>query len=312
MATTTTTIQETSYVTEKPLTTSDRPQLERLAVDDPATTHTKVVELVRRDGGVVITGLADEDHVTRMREQLKPAFEADIPDASGFFPTTTRRATGLLGISEGCVDLATNKLWIDVANEILTSTCRPWYGEKRAHFVSKPILAGTFGFQIHPGSRQQDLHRDDSDYHLPQGLDSCMLGLLVALTETTAENGATLVIPRSHTWDSERAPKDEEAIPVELEPGDALIFGGNVFHAGGANKTRDEIREVVGLFMCKGFMRPEENHWLAVPPPVAKKLSPQVQRLLGYGISPPAVGFYRYKDPMQVLFGVEDEETVRL
>lgn len=161
MATTTTTIQETSYVTEKPLTTSDRPQLERLAVDDPATTHTKVVELVRRDGGVVITGLADEDHVTRMREQLKPAFEADIPDASGFFPTTTRRATGLLGISEGCVDLATNKLWIDVANEILTSTCRPWYGEKRAHFVSKPILAGTFGFQIHPGSRQQDLHRDD-------------------------------------------------------------------------------------------------------------------------------------------------------
>lgn len=76
--------------------------------------------------------------------------------------------------------------------------------------------------------------------------------------------------------------------------------------------ARDEIREVVGLFMCKGFMRPEENHWLAVPPPVAKKLSPQVQRLLGYGISPPAVGFYRYKDPMQVLFGVEDEETVRL
>lgn len=73
-----------------------------------------------------------------------------------------------------------------------------------------------------------------------------------------------------------------------------------------------DIREVVGLFMCKGFMRPEENHWLAVPPEEAKRLSPQVQRLLGYGISPPAVGFYRYKDPMQILFNVEDDETVQL
>ena len=77
-------------------------------------------------------------------------------------------------------------------------------------------------------------------------------------------------------------------------------------------QCRDEIREVVGLFMCKGFMRPEENHWLAVPPEKAKRLSPQVQRLLGYGISPPAVGFYKYKDPMQVLFDVEDGETVHL
>lgn len=153
--------QEASDLTQKPLATSDRPQLEHLAADEPGTTHAKVVELVRRDGGVVVTGLANKELVTRIRKELKPAFEADIPDESGFFPTTTRRATGLLGVSDGCVDLATNKLWIDVANEILTSTCRPWYGETRAHFVSKPILAGTFGFQIAPGSRQQDLHRDD-------------------------------------------------------------------------------------------------------------------------------------------------------
>jgi hypothetical protein len=140
---------------------SGRPHLESLAAHDPGTTSAKVVELVRRDGGVVITGLIDKAHTLRIRKELKPVFEADVPDKSGFFPSTTRRATGLLGVSDGCVELATNKLWIDVANEILTSICRPWYGEKRAHFVSKPILAGTFGFQISPGSRQQELHRDD-------------------------------------------------------------------------------------------------------------------------------------------------------
>ncbi|OQV09475.1 hypothetical protein CLAIMM_13593 isoform 1 [Cladophialophora immunda] len=177
MAAITTITQQASCPAQKLRTTSNHPQLKRLAVDDPSTTCAKVVELIRRDGGVVITGLADKDIVTRIRKELKPVFETDIPDESGFFPTTTRRATGLLGVSDGCVDLATNKLWIDAANEILTSTCRPWYGEKRAHFVSKPILAGTFGFQIAPGSRQQDLHRDDSQR---LSLFPVMIGCFVA------------------------------------------------------------------------------------------------------------------------------------
>lgn len=161
MAPTTIATETALPLAEKFNAASGQPQLERLVANDLGTTSAKVVELVRRDGGVVITGLIDEAHTLRIRQELKPVFEADVPDKSGFFPTTTRRATGLLGVSDGCVELATNKLWIDVANEILTSTCRPWYGEKRAHFVSKPILAGTFGFQISPGSRQQDLHRDD-------------------------------------------------------------------------------------------------------------------------------------------------------
>ena len=47
-----------------------------------------------------------------------------------------------------------------------------------------------------------------------------------------------------------------------------------------------------------------------VPPEQAKRLPPQAQRLLGYGIGLPSLGFMEYQDPMRVLFGVEDEETV--
>jgi hypothetical protein len=47
-----------------------------------------------------------------------------------------------------------------------------------------------------------------------------------------------------------------------------------------------------------------------VPVEKARNMSVQVQRLLGYGISPPGMGFYRYQDPMRVLYGVEDEEIV--
>jgi ectoine hydroxylase-related dioxygenase (phytanoyl-CoA dioxygenase family) len=33
-------------------------------------------------------------------------------------------------------------------------------------------------------------------------------------------------------------PLDEEAVPAELNPGDALIFVGNMYHAGGGNITK--------------------------------------------------------------------------
>lgn len=64
-----------------------------------------------------------------------------------------------------------------------------------------------------------------------------MIGCVTALTKTTKENGATVAIPGSHLWGPERQPLDEEAVPAELEPGDAFIFLGNLYHAGGANVT---------------------------------------------------------------------------
>lgn len=64
-----------------------------------------------------------------------------------------------------------------------------------------------------------------------------MMGCLLAVTKSTYENGATLVVPGSHKWDPERSPKKEEAVPAELDVGDVLIFNGNVYHGGGANKS---------------------------------------------------------------------------
>jgi hypothetical protein len=64
--------------------------------------------------------------------------------------------------------------------------------------------------------------------------------------------------------------------------------------------------------MCKGIYRQEENQYLMVPPEVAKarNLSPAALRLLGYGMCPPALGFYQYQDPMKVIFGVDDAAVV--
>lgn len=49
------------------------------------------------------------------------------------------------------------------------------------------------------------------------------------MTKTTKENSAFIVIPKSHLWRPDRCPLDEEAIPDELEVGDAMIFVGIVW-----------------------------------------------------------------------------------
>ena len=68
-----------------------------------------------------------------------------------------------------------------------------------------------------------------------------MLGCVTAITKTTKENGATICIPGSHLWGPDRCPYDHEAVPAELEPGSALIFVGNLYHAGGGNITTYEF-----------------------------------------------------------------------
>ncbi|GLB09532.1 hypothetical protein AtubIFM57258_005455 [Aspergillus tubingensis] len=275
-----------------------------------ATSTDVLVEAIRRDGGVIVESLITRDAAEQIKQDLKSHFDKDIPDKYGLFPPTTQRATGLLGISDACVDLACNPTYVNIANALVSSSYSFWRGDHKVTVSGKPIISSTAGFRVTPGSKQQVLHRDDNDYHPHDAQLPVMIGCVTALTKTTKENGATVAIPGSHLWGSERQPVDEEAVPAELEPGDAFIFLGNLYHAGGANVTETDYRETVGIFLCKPMLRPAENQFLVVPLERVKSMKPQAQRLLGYGVCEPGVGFMHYQDPMRVLFGVEDEETV--
>jgi len=289
---------------------SETPSLVRVKAEE--TNADKLVEILKRDGGVIVENFISKEAAAQLREDLKPYFEADGGDLSGFFPTTTRRATGLLGISNGFVDLALNPLYDDVTSRILTSEYTYWLGQERHTSVSRPQISSTVAFQVNPGSKQQDLHRDEIDYHTQEGEEPMMMGAVTAVMKTTKANGATVVIPGSHKWKGDRCPQEYETVAAELEPGDTLMFLGNVYHAGGANTTTNEARETVGIFCCKGMYRQVENQYLMLPPEKAKNLSSKAQRLLGYGISPPFCGFAFYKDPMESMLGVVDEHTVKI
>ena len=138
------------------------PQLARFDANNPATTSASLVEALNRDGGVIVENLFSLDLAAQIRAELKPYFDTDRVDKSGFFPETTQRASGLISISEGCIDYLTKPLLIETVNAVLSSTYSFWVGEKAKTVTSKPQISSTVGFRVNPGGTQQALHRDDA------------------------------------------------------------------------------------------------------------------------------------------------------
>ena len=138
---------------------TNAPQIERL--DAKTTTAEAICEIINRDGGVVVENFISKELAQRIKDELKPIFDADVGDKSGFFPSTTQRATGLIAKSPACVDLVTTSLLIDVANALLSDTYSHWYSQKKVTVTTKPIISSTVGFRVNPGGAQQVLHRDD-------------------------------------------------------------------------------------------------------------------------------------------------------
>lgn len=138
-----------------------KPSFVRLDAAKVSTTPAQVIEVLEREGGVIIENLISQELAQQIKTDLKPHFDGDTPDKYGFFPETTQRASGLLGISDACVELACNPLYISVANAMVSSSYTFWRGDHQETVSGKPIISSTVGFRVNPGGRQQVLHRDD-------------------------------------------------------------------------------------------------------------------------------------------------------
>ena len=89
-------------------------------------------------------------------------------------------------------------------------------------------------------------------------------------------------------------------VAVTMTAGSALLYAGSLWHGGGANTT-ERPRIGVVLHYSAAWLRPVENHVLAVPPAVVRTLSPRLQELLGYNVYPPFVGYVDGRHPRRLL-----------
>jgi ectoine hydroxylase-related dioxygenase (phytanoyl-CoA dioxygenase family) len=121
-----------------------------------------------------------------------------------------------------------------------------------------------------------------------------------AIDDFTEANGATHVVPGSHLW-VERTPATDEPVSRAVMPaGSLMFFLGSVFHGGGANTTGQPRLGVILEYLA-GWLRQQENQYLAVPRDTARALPEQLQRLLGYDVYPTFMGNVDGRHPLKAL-----------
>jgi ectoine hydroxylase-related dioxygenase (phytanoyl-CoA dioxygenase family) len=181
-----------------------------------------------------------------------------------------------------------NELMLAIMDDVLGPHC-DWYQ-----------LNLSQGIRIHPGERQQVPHRDEEMWPCAKGRAEYLVNVMWALSDYTAENGATRLWPRSQFDSLSREVTEENAVIAEMPRGSALVYLGSVTHCGGANRS-SEPRTGLILSYSLGWLKQYENAFLTYPPQVARQFSKPIRDLLGYRIHRPNLGGYEGQDPA-VLF----------
>ena len=161
-------------------------------------------------------------------------------------------------------------------------------------------LSAPAGIAIGAGETAQPLHPDDAIYPLARPHAELVVNVMWPLEDFTVANGATRIVPGSHRWTDRQPGPDTSTVAIEMPAGTALLYLGSVWHGGGANQTERKRLGVV-LHYAVAWLRPVENHVLAVPPEVARALPERLQELLGYNICPPFIGYVDGRHPRKLI-----------
>lgn len=206
----------------------------------------------------------------------------------GFYGERTKRFGRLLARSNWAETMVMHPLITGIAERVLA----PWCDTVQLNLTQAVAL--------HPGALRQLPHRDQDMWRGAIGEVEYLVNVMWPLTPFTRDNGATLVWPRSHGVRALDPAIPSSESPVEMSPGSALIFLGSTLHGAGGNRT-NAVRRGCIVSYCLGWLKPYENQWLAYPPEVARRFSPELAALVGYRQHRPNLGNYEGQCPSVLL-----------
>jgi ectoine hydroxylase-related dioxygenase (phytanoyl-CoA dioxygenase family) len=266
----------------------------------PDADLTEVVDVLERDGAIVVENFVDDGTLAALWADFGPSLDAQNFEDSWYNGTRTKRVSSLFARTTHLTSVVTQPLYLGAARAIMQKPVPMWIGKSRVEMTPSIQISGTQVIQIWPGQGRQPLHRDDALHLRRHPGPTSRVQLMLAMSDFTAQNGATLMIPGSHLWDDERPPLQEEALPSEMAAGSGLIWLGGTYHGGGKNAS-DAPRTGLTLALDLGNLRQEENQYLAVPREAVLAYPPEVRRLLGYDRCPPGLGWYEMEDPYELV-----------
>jgi hypothetical protein len=255
-----------------------------------STSAERVVEILNRDGAVVVDSLVTTRFMDELGEELRPYIEATKPGPDSFSGRRTRRTGALIARSPKSRELVMHPLALE---------------------TTRLLLTGATGFRLHltqaiaigPGEPAQPIHRDQWAYDFfsfPKGYE-VQCNTIWAMTDFTIENGGTRVIIGSNHFDDGLRFAEADSEGTEMSKGSVLFYTGSVYHGGGANHS-NATRVGINITYNRSWLRQEENQYLATPLEIARTLPVELLRLMGYARGAYALGYVGdLLDPIAVI-----------
>jgi len=250
-----------------------------------------ITEHLRRFGYAIVENVADAAALDRLEAEAMPYIEASAAGRDEYDGRHTRRTGQLIARCPASRELVMHPTVVGTVGSFLDH-------------VTAVQLHLTQIISIEPGESAQKLHRDQMafdffpfppDYHV-------QCNTMWALSDFTVENGATRIAPGTSAMSDDEA-AEVDTIAAEMSRGSVLFYDGKVLHGGGANRS-DGVRRGVNITYAVGWVRQEENQYLACPPDVARTLDDDLLQMMGYQEGAFALGYVGdQQDPLAVLRG---------
>lgn len=311
------------------LTLEGQPQFSIDAVDYDVDNVDEMIAKIKHNGCVRVKGFLTPDEIKAAEVAVRPALDA----AQYAGPEDQTKRLGRLPQHAPALTtrILTDKVYTGVMDKFLSVRHTSWLGTKKFVVEEKPIVAMSSIFEVGPGMKVQDLHRDDAIWYSKKpeirpedyafGRDYC-ISFFVAGTRTTRANGATRVVPGSHLNKYDAQPDTSKAVDAELDAGDAFFMLSSVYHGAGENSTVDEKRLVYAMFSQQPHLRQvimsrrsccfsipnklladtrqqEENLTLCLDLNLVRSYPLEVQRRLGYDVALPNLGWVDHASPLE-------------
>ncbi len=232
----------------------------------------KQIQHYREEGYVVVPNLLTPEEIDRYLNRASEIANGDLPEAAA------NRLVKDIYFAKGKHPMPEDPeraLWKilnpDRFDPVMAECLRlPRLLDAAESLIGEDLLAFLLMFIYKPPGIEQSIHpfHQDAAYFMfgPQNL---CLGAWIPLDPVSEENGSLSVVPRSHELDLRKhlvkqginfgalaaddiegnAAYHEQAITMDLSPGDCLLFNTHLLHRSGGNRT-DRHRRVITLHMA--------------------------------------------------------------